>query len=208
MSAGFLFLSVLALLVFCGLLQRVLDRLHMTDRQALFLIGVMIVGTFLPNISIGLVSIGIGGAVIPLGICIWLFIKADSSAERWRAGIGSLLSGAAVYMLSSLLPPEAEAMLLDPMWLYGLFGGLIAWVFGRSRRAAFICGVIGIVLADIASAAMLWVQGFETQLVLGGAGIADASVISGAIGVLFCELLGEVVERFARVWADRSTRQK
>ena len=203
MSAGMLFLTILALLVFCGLLQRVLDRLHLTDRQALIIIGMMIIGTFLPNLSLGVISVGIGGAIIPLGVCIWLFKEADTQAERWRAAVGSVVTGAGIYALSKLLPAEAEALFVDPIWLYGLCGGLIAWVFGRSRRAAFICGVAGILLADIVSAAVIWFQGYATQLVLGGAGIADATVIRGVIGVLSCELIGESIERFVRLRAER-----
>ena len=50
MSFGTLLLIIAAILVFCGLLQRVLDRMYLTDRQALLLIGLMLVGTFLPGI--------------------------------------------------------------------------------------------------------------------------------------------------------------
>lgn len=198
MSAGLMLLTIAAVLVFCGLLQRVLDRMRLTDRQALMIIGAMIVGTFLPNISLGPVSINLGGGVIPLAVCGYLLVNADRAVERWRALLGAVLTGGAVYTLSILLPAEAETLPLDPMWLYGLCGGVIAWMLGRSRRGAFICGVAGVVLADAASAVSAAIQGYQTQLVLGGAGIADAAVISGVIGVLMCELLGETLERMVR----------
>ena len=198
MSAGMMILTIAAVLVFCGLLQRVLDRMYLTDRQALLLIGAMLLGTLLPNITLGPISINLGGAVIPLAICGYLLFKADEPMERWRAIFGSLLTGGAVYALSVFLPAEAEQMLVDPMWLYGLCGGVIAWMFGRSRRAAFICGVSGVILADITSSIVASAQGYQTQLVLGGAGIADATVISGVMGVLLCELIGETVERLVR----------
>lgn len=198
MSAGMMLLTIAAVLVFCGLLQRVLDRMYLTDRQALLLIGAMLIGTFLPNIQLGSVAVNLGGAVIPLGVCIYLFIKADENIERWRTIIGLLLTAGAVYALSALLPAEAEALPFDPMWLYGLCGGIIAWLTGRSRRGAFICGAAGVILADIASAIIGRLQGYQTQLILGGAGIADATVISGVIAVLLCELVGEMVERIVR----------
>lgn len=201
MSAGSMLLILAAILVFCGLLQRVLDRMYLTDRQVLLLIGAMLIGTFLPNIELGLVSINIGGAVIPLGVCIYLFIKADQPVERWRTLLGSFLTGAAVYALSALLPGEAEVLPFDPMWLYGVCGGVVAWLFGRSRRAAFVCGVTGILLADIANAIVIWAQGYQSKLVLGGAGIADATIISGVIAVLLCELIGETIERLVRMHA-------
>lgn len=198
MSAGMMLLTIAAVLVFCGLFQRVLDRMYLTDRQALLIIGAMLLGTLLPNITLGPVSVNLGGAVIPLGVCVYLFIKADSAIERTRTIFGTILTAGAVYALSTLLPAEAEALPLDPMWLYGLCGGVIAWLFGRSRRGAFICGIAGVILADTVTALVTAIQGYQTQLVLGGAGIADATVISGVVAVFLCELIGETVERLVR----------
>ena len=198
MSIGMLILTVVAVLVFFGVLQRVLDRLHLTDRMALILIAAMFIGTLLPSISIGKVSINIGGAVIPLGVSLYLLYKADERKERIRALFGAVLTGAAVLGLSMLLPDEPEAMFMDPNLVYGIVGGVIAWILGRSRRAAFICGVEGVILADIVTACINWSKGIDQQLVLGGAGIGDTVVISGVLAVLLAELVGEVVERLAR----------
>ena len=71
-------------------------------------------------------------------------------------------------------------------------------MLGRSRRAAFICGVLGTVLADTAVALMNWQQGVNTTLVLGGAGAMDTVVISGLLAVLLAELVGEALERMTR----------
>ena len=198
MSIGMLILTVVAVLVFFGVLQRVLDRLHLTDRMALILIAAMFIGTLLPSISIGKVSINIGGAVIPLGVSLYLLYKADERKERIRALIGAVLTGAAVLGLSMLLPDEPEAMFIDPNLVYGIVGGVIAWILGRSRRAAFICGVVGVILADMVTACVNWSKGIDQQLVLGGAGIGDTVVISGVLAVLLAEIFGEVVERLAR----------
>ena len=45
MSTGMLVLTVVAVLVFFGVAQRVLDRMRLTDRQALLLVAAMFVGT-------------------------------------------------------------------------------------------------------------------------------------------------------------------
>ncbi len=198
MSIGMVVLTVAAVLVFFGVAQRVLDRMHLTDRMALLLIGAMFVGTLLPNADMGMVSVNVGGCVIPLGVCVYLFIRADEGRERLRAAIGAVLTGAAVYALSVFLPDEPEAMWVEPNLLYGLAGGLIAWLLGRSRRAAFICGVLGVLLADTVTALVNWKGGIAQQLVLGGAGIGDTVVISGILAVLLAELVGEIAERIAR----------
>ena len=198
MSVGMIVLTALAVLIFFGVLQRVLDRMYLTDRQALAVAAAMFVGTLIPNISLGPVAFNIGGALIPLAICVFLFIKADTDLERWRTVLGSFLTAAAIFALSLLLPSEAEQLAVDPMWLYAICGGVLAWLLGRSRRGAFICGVLGVLLADTATAIVNWSRGIDQQLVLGGAGVADAVVVSGVLAVLLCELIGEIVERLAR----------
>ena len=198
MSAGMVLLMIVAVLVYCGLLQRVLDRMYLTDRAALLLIGAMLAGTFLPGIQLGRISVNIGGAVIPFGVCVWLFLKADEPLERWRAALGSVITAAAVYGLTLLLPAEPETLPLDPTYFCALLGGAVAWLLGRSRRCAFICGVLGVLLADTAVAIVNWARGIDAALALGGGGIADAAVLSGLLSVLLCELIGEVAERILR----------
>ncbi len=198
MSLAMLLLTVIAVLIFFGVLERVLDRMRLTDRAALILIALMFIGTLIPNVTLGRVSISIGGAVIPLGVCVYLLIRAESVKEVARSLIGAVLTGAAVYGLSMLLPDEPEEMFMDPNLLYGLAGGVIAYILGRSRRGAFICGVVGVILADVVTALVNWNRGIDQQLVLGGAGIADTVVISGVIAVLLAELVGEIIERISR----------
>ena len=205
MTPGMLVLTLLAVGVFCGLLQRVLDRMYLTDRQALLLIGIMLIGTFIPNLQIGTLAINIGG-MIPAAICIYLMVKTDTAKERLRSIVGCMITAAAILALSMLMPAEAEQMPFDPMWVYGVVGGVVAWLAGRSRRCAFICGTLGVILADTFNWLVATLQGYNTTLVLGGGGIADAAVISGVLAVLFCELLGEAIERI--VGMKRSSEQR
>lgn len=198
MTVGMLLLTAVAVLVYCGVLQRVLDRMYLTDRAALLLVGLMLLGTFLPNIPLGMVEVNIGGALIPLGVCAYLLLKADTALERWRTLLGTVLTAAVIYGLTLLLPSEAEVMAVDPTLLCALVGGVIAWLLGRSRRGAFVCGVAGMILADATVAAVNWSRGIAQTLVLGGGGLGDAVVLSGVLGVALCELIGETVERIVR----------
>lgn len=198
MSVGMILLTVTAILVFFGVAQRVLDKLHLSDRAALVLIALMFFGTLLPNITLGRVTFSIGGAVIPVGICVYLLVRADTARERIRALLGSLITAGIIYAISHFMPEEPEAILVDPMYLNGLAGGIVAYMLGRSRRGAFVCGVLGVLWADIAVAVLNWRQGIQQPLVLGGAGVFDAMIISGLIGVVLSELLGEVLERVVR----------
>lgn len=198
MSVGMILLTATAILVFFGAAQRVLDKLRMTDRTALVLIALMFFGTLIPNVVIGSVSISIGGAVIPAGICVYLLIHAGTTKERVRSIVGSLITAGIIYAFSALMPDEPETIILDPLYLCGLVGGLVAYLLGRSRRGAFICGVFGVLLADAAVGIVNRLQGIDQPLILGGAGVFDTAVISGLLGVILSELVGELIERFVR----------
>lgn len=198
MSIGLILLAAISVLILFGVAQRVLDKMQLTDRAALLITAAIFFGSLLPDIRIGRVVFNIGGGLIPLGICAWLLIKTDTKKEVIRALLGSVLTGGIVFLLSRVMPNEPEEIIIDPNYVYGIVGGLAAYILGRSRRAAFICGVLGVVLADIAVAVANWAQGMDQSLILGGAGAMDVVVISGLLAVLLCELLGEVIERMAR----------
>ena len=172
MTLGSILLSGTAILVLLGVGQRVLDRMHLTDRAALVIIAAMFVGGLLPDIDFGLVRINVGGAVIPLGVCLYLLLRAEND-ERVRAVMGAVVTGGIVYLLGRIMPDEPEKIFIDPVYLCGIVGGLSGFVFGHSRRGAFISGVAGVLLADVINAIVVWSSGISQTLRLGGAGIFD-----------------------------------
>ncbi len=198
MSVGMILLAIASVLVLFGVGQRVLDKMQLSDRAALILMAVIFFGGLLPDIRLGMVSVNIGGALAPVGVCVYLLIRADTKKEVVRALMGSVLTAGAVYALSFLMPDEPEAIVIDPNYVYGLAGGVVAYILGRSRRAAFICGVLGVLLADTLVAVLNWQKGINQMLHLGSGGAMDVVVISGLIAVLLSELVGEVLERMAR----------
>jgi uncharacterized membrane protein len=199
MSFGFILLIVVAILVTFGVGQRALDRLRLTDKQAMLFVALIIIGGVIPDIQLTpLFAFNIGGALVPLGLSIFLLIRAESAWEKWRAVIAAVLAGAAVFALGRFLPAEPEFTQIDPNYLYGISAAVVAYALGRSRRASFIAGTCGVLLADTAQAVINWSQGIDQTLVLGGAGAFDAVVIAGILGVLLSELFGEVIERITR----------
>ena len=199
MTIGMILLIIVALLILLGVGQRVLDKLRLNDKLALLFIALIIGLGFVPDIRVtDVFAFNLGGAVIPLALCIYLFIKADSAWEKWRSILASLVTGAAIFAIGRFAPDEPETMWIDPLILYGLAAGLIAYLFGRSRRCAFIAGVIGMMLSDTANAIYVWSRGVPQDFVLGGAGAVDGIVIAGLLAVLLAEILGEIIERMQR----------
>lgn len=198
MSVGLILLSAVSALVLLGVAQRVLDRMQLSDRAALLIAAALFVGGLIPSLRLGPVRLNLGGAAVPLGVCVYLLIRTDTKKELFRALLGSLLTAAAIFALGRLLPEEPENMWIEPQYLYGVAGGLIAYLLGRSRRAAFICGVLGTMLSDTLSAVLTWRAGIRQTLSLGEAGALDTVVISGLLAVLLSEFLGEAIERLTR----------
>ena len=199
MTIGLVLLVIAGILLLFGVGQRVLDKLRLTDRQALLFIALIIAGGFLPDISVTpQFSFNIGGALIPLILCAYLWIKAGTAKERARCLAAALVTGAVVYALGRFMPDEPEEIVIDPNWMHGLAAGVVGYLFGRSRRGAFIAGVVGVMLSSVANAVYVWSQGVDQRLVLGGAGAFDIVVISGLLAVLLSELIGELIERATR----------
>lgn len=196
MSLGIVILVVAIILVLFGVGHRVLDRLRLNDKVALIVMIAIIGFSFVPDISLGGGwSVNIGGALIPFGLVVYLWIKAGSTWEKIRSVIAGIISAGVVLATDMLLPAEPEALTVDPYLIYGLLAGLTAYLFGRSRRGAFMAGVMGVLLADIARGIINGAQGIPVTVRLGGAGAADAVVLSGFIALLLAEFVGELLEK-------------
>ncbi|HPT83553.1 MAG TPA: DUF1614 domain-containing protein [Limnochordia bacterium] len=191
LSFSVILLTVLTVLLFLGLGQRVLDRMRLTDGAALIILLLMIIGHVLPTISLtSRAALNLGG-LIPVGVGVYL-LWTTSHQERLRAVGVTLVTGALILLTDKLLPLQPG--LLDPVFSGGIFAGLTATFWGRSRRSAFIAGLLGVFLIDLVSMAQLWLQGLAEQITLGGGGLFSSMVISAFLAVLITEVLGEVRE--------------
>ncbi len=198
MSGGMILLVVAAVLILMGLGHRVLDRLRLSDKAALAILIAIVVSTiFIPDIDItNRVSINIGGFVIPMGLAIYLFIKAETGKEKARSIIGALAAGVAIYLVQRyLLPAEPEKLPIDPNYVYPIVGAIIAYALGRSRRGAFIAGVVGVVISDLIQLILNNINNIPAPTRFGGAGGVDTTVITGILAVLIAEIVGETREK-------------
>ena len=155
MPTGLWVLFITTAVVYFGLAHRVLDRMRLTDTQALIFLGLMVAGSFvdLPLVrgEVNL-SVNVGGALVPLALAIYLLTRADTTRERVRAVLAAVATAIAIRIIGSLgsFDPPANN-LMDPLWLTAIVGGAMGYLAGRSRRAAFIAGSSGVVLADVST---------------------------------------------------------
>ena len=83
MSIGMIFLLVLTLLILFGVLQRVLDRMALTDRQALILVAAIFIGGWLPDLRIGMVSAVRLCRSAYASTCFFTQVRQRSACGHW-----------------------------------------------------------------------------------------------------------------------------
>ncbi|KJS82746.1 MAG: hypothetical protein JM58_14025 [Peptococcaceae bacterium BICA1-8] len=201
LNVGVIVLLAISILIYFGVAQRVLDRMRLTDKGAFLIIAALIAGSFIDlplyrgNIDI---TLNIGGGLVPLALAGYLLSKAGTNKERIRAVIGALLTGVIIYLIGSVFMRgghEEFYTILDPIYIYPLVAGLIAYIAGRSRRSAFIAATVGVLLLDIFHTVYLVTAGIPGTVHIGGAGAFDSIVLAGIIAVMLAELIGEGRER-------------
>lgn len=202
MPLGLVVLFAVAALIYFGLAHRVLDRMRLTDTQALAFLGLMVAGSFvtIPLAARGevRVDVNVGGALIPLALAGYLLAKAGTRTEVLRALASAAATAAAIVVAGMYLgapPHTGREMWIDPVWLYSLLGGVVAYIAGRSRRAAFVAGTLGVLLADVVHLARASASGLRSTVSIGGAGVFDGVVLAGVLSVALAELFGETRER-------------
>lgn len=201
MPLGLIVLFALVGLVLFGAAQRVLDRMRLTDTQAIIVLGLIIVGSMFDiPIMRGRtnVTLNVGGVIVPAAVAVYLLVRAGTAWERTRALIATVVTAGVVFGLARITdfgPHGGNPLILDPLWLFAIVGGLVAYILGRSRRAAFVAGVLGLLLFQMLDL-FINTSGADrtTTLALGGGGFFDAIVLSGVISVGLAELVGEARE--------------
>lgn len=188
---GIILLILVSLLIFFGMAHRVLDRLYLSDRGGLIFIGAMIVGSFIdiPLSRMPIISVNIGGAVLPLILAIYVLVRAGSVKEWIRSIIGIVLTTGVLYGVNKLYSFDTSRGFIEPQYLWAIIAGVIAYVAGRSRRLAFVIATIGVLAMDIVH--ILEVRGTNVPTMIGGGGVFDTMVIAAVLAVLLAEMIGE-----------------
>jgi hypothetical protein len=176
MTIGMIVLVAVAIVIYLGAAQRVLDRLRLTDKAALLFVGAILIGGFLPDIPLSdNVSINIGGGIIPIALAGYLLAKAGTAREKIRAVLATLVTAAVVYGTMKIMPLEPTYnFFLDPMYIFAIIAGIVGYLAGRSRRSAFIAGSMGLLLTDIFARIEVAIRGGSGRMTIGGAGVFDS----------------------------------
>ena len=185
-------LTFITIFIFLGLGERVLDNMRLTDATAILILLLMIGGHFLTTLSVSpTLRVNLGG-LIPIGVVFYLLFTT-SRVEQKRAVFISILTALMIFLSDKLLPIQPGV--LDPVFSGGIFAGILSNLLSRSRRSAFIAGLLGVILVDLANVVQLWFAKIAQPITLGGGGLFSSMVISAFLAVIIAEIIGEVREK-------------
>lgn len=196
---GITLLAIVAIVILLGLAERVLNRMKLDNKTAIALLLLLAVAHFLPAISLtGRMGFNLG-VLIPFGVVVYL-LATTSSMERGRALLVSIGTAGLLWFSDQVMPIEPGAVWydIDPIYIGGVFAGLLAYLVGRSRRSAFIGAVLGILIVDIIAVFQITAAEQPEKIIIGGGGMFDSLIISPILAVGIAEFIGEIRERVHR----------
>jgi len=196
-----IFIFLLPLLFFfiqIGIVGAAFTKLGLSPKMALFVIFFSLLGSVI-NIPIArrtvydgwsfflsssipaeqILSINLGGAVIPLLVCAYLSPKAPIRATI----ISTLVMIVVAKMLTRVVPGVGFTL---PALIPPLVAAPLALIFARRNPApvAYISGVLGTLIgADLLNLSKLETVG-ASMVSIGGAGVYDGIYLVGIISVL------------------------
>ena len=193
---GLIALIVISILIYFGVAHRVLDRMRLTDKGALAVIAAIIIGSFFDIPVSTRVTINLGALVV-IGLAVYVFIKAGTAWEKIRALIAAAVTAMVLFLAARFLGAEPENIFIDPIYIYPLVAGVVGYLAGRSRRGGFFAAVFGVLSVDVAQFIWLSRTGLPGTVAVGGGGAFDSLVVAGILAVLLAETIGEVLERIS-----------
>ncbi|HOP73752.1 MAG TPA: DUF1614 domain-containing protein [Bacillota bacterium] len=190
---GIVLLVIVSVLIFLGLAHQVLDRLYLSDKGGLLVIGAMVVGSFIdiPIWRNPQISLNVGGGIIPLALAIYVLTKAGSAKEWTRSIIGIVVTTGIIYGVSKLYKFDIHQGVIEPQYLWAIIAAIVAYVIGRSRRLAFIVSTLSLLFMDVVRIIEVSILNINSPTRIGGAGAFDTIIIAGVLAVLLAEIIGE-----------------
>ncbi|MCK8826543.1 DUF1614 domain-containing protein [Natroniella acetigena] len=214
MPVGIIILIVIQVLIYFGVAEEMLNEMGLTTGTAVLFLTLMILGSFvdIPISSSPVITLNVGGAILPIVLALYILFNVEEKRIIYRTLLAVLIAGGVIYGVNTLFQFEEGHTLFDINYLYPLIAAVVSYLIARSRRAAFITGVLGFLMYDLIHLGRITLGGIPGEAEIGGAGAFDAIVLSGIFAVLLVEIFGEIRERLATGGSegerDRDNRRK
>ena len=175
-----LLLPVLFFLLQMKLVGHALVKLGISPAVATLVFFLSLIGSSINIPLVGgkqIIAINIGGAIIPLLLCIYLLAKVPLFRTIIAVVISSLI-------MSKLAHPVPMVGITIPMFIPPLVAALLGFLFSprNPTPVAYIAGVLGVLIgADLMNLSQVTGAGVMS---IGGAGVYDGIFLVGIISAL------------------------
>jgi len=130
------------------------------------------------------IAINVGGAIIPLCLCVYLATLVPS---LWQVGIAIAVMAIVSKVIARVVPGRGIVL---PVFVPPILSALLAIVLapGYAAPCAYIAGTVGtLVGADLLN--LNRIKGFAGVVSIGGAGVFDGIFLVGIVAVLLTALV-------------------
>ncbi len=194
LSTGIIVLFIVGVLILIGVAQNALDHLYLTDNWALFIVVLIIAGSYfdIPLSQQPPVSANVGGVIIPVLLSLYVWSRADSGVEKFRTFIAIIFTTVVIYFVSFYFRNYGEGRdIIDPFIMFITAGGITAYIIGKTRRGAFVAGILGYFGYEMINLLQLTRGEYLTEVRIGRGGALDTIILSGIVAILLAEIIGE-----------------
>lgn len=193
----FLLLPALFFLIQIGIVGAAFRKLGLSPKMALFIFFLCLLGSVVnipvakrqlwggwsfslwPGMTDQVIYLNLGGAIIPVLLCLYLFPKAPLRSTI----VATLIMVLVAKLLTKTVPGVGFTI---PVLIPPLVAATLALILARKNPApvAYISGVLGTLIgADLLNLYRLGVMGAPT-ISIGGAGVYDGIFLVGIISAL------------------------
>ena len=188
---GLILLAALAVAVFFGLGERFFRKIGLPDWLAFVLVLALVIGALVPEISLGGITINVGGFLVPLGLLAILFSRTKSKQCVLRSFLAILAVAGMTVATRLLIRAETPGLIVVTSAVTGALAGISAYLAGKERVAVLIGAIGGIVLGDIVNNMILRFV-FYQPIELGSHGIFDSIILAAVLGIVLTEAIAAI----------------
>lgn len=200
MPAGPILLLILTVLIATGFFHATLERIGLSPRTALLLTVAMLVGSLVEFPLMPGLSLNLGTGLLPLLAGFGLLLGCRDWREPVMAIGAAFAAAGCLAVLSRWLPPgrptELNLLYLDAQYFYALVAGVIGYLVGHTRPAAFAGAVLGVLIGDLFHYLEYVRTGVIADLTIrmSGGGFHGTAVVAGVLALGLADLFTAPVE--------------
>lgn len=189
MVIGLVLLSLVAVLLFFGVAERVFKSFGVAYWLAFIMVGVLIGSAFIPSFTIGAVEFNVSGFIAPLVFAAVFFGLAARTHEAMRAVVTTSVVAALFISVWLLIEPITNDTVT--VIIIGFLCGAVAFLVAKTKLAALSAVFLGMPIGEVVSSAVN-LYAHKTAMRFGTPATFDAIILAAVFSVALFEAIAAI----------------